>query len=399
MTEIETQVIDVDLNDVGVKTSEALVKKKTLIINYGGSRSGKTYSNIQLLYLIAEYKPGTQIVMVSATYPKLKKTLLKDFIAISDWNQKLYNRQDHKYSLLNGSVIQFMSAENVDEFIGLKTDYAFLDEINTYRHGLKIFNHLEIRNEISMLVAFNPAAKFWITKYWDLEGTEVIHSTYKDNKDNLPKKIIDSLEAKSETDINFYKVYTLGLWGSLEGLVFSEGINWSVTKEWPKEYKWKLYGIDFGFSNDPTTVNELRFYNGQIYVKTLIYETGLYMDQLITKMRALDVKGIIIADKSNPQSIGELNRAKFNCYPSKGGRDSVLYGITKMKDVHFNIHNTSIETISEFRAYSYKLDKEGNPLNDVNKDAHQDHSIDGIRYAFEYKYGGSSGGLSVGGKI
>jgi phage terminase large subunit len=156
--------------------------------------------------------------------------------------------------------------------------------------------------------------------------------------------------------------------------------NFKETTEWPKEYKWKVYWIDWGFSNSPTSFGEIRFAHGEIFVKDLIYETGLTNQDICAKLRKLEIdkRDEIIADSAEPKSIEEVYRAGFNIKPSIKGTDSVRAGIDKLQEYKINIYR-SPNTMAEFSNYVWKVDKNNKSLN-VPIDA-WNHSIDGIRGA------------------
>jgi len=285
-----------------------------------------------------------------------------------------------------------MSADSPDNFTGVKSDYVLIDEANTIRLGREVFLQIETRCENAIFLTFNPAGKFWITDFWDEPRTEIIHSTYKDNLDNLPRKIVQGLENRAATDEHFYRVYTLGEWGFLEGLVFKEGTHWQVTDYFPEHPKWHIFGLDFGFTNDPTSLTELAYFDRVVYVRQHLYETQLTNQDIAAKIKDMGLQGMVIADSAEPKSIEELWRLGITIEGATKGRDSVNNGIDLMKSAYFAVHRDSPDIIAEYRNYSYKTTKEGDTLNTTIDS--WNHGIDSIRYAYSYKLGSRGSGVS-----
>lgn len=365
------------------KNITALKEKKRVVINYGGSSSSKTISVLQLFRLLAEHKENKYFLLIARSVPKLKTTLLKDFQNIvmnEDYNSKLFNKQDNTYTFNNGSVFKFANAYDEDTYKGVRSDYAMLDECNTYRQGEGVFNQIEIRCKIATFLTFNPASKFWVSDVMSRTDAITIHSTYKDNQ-FIENEIIKSLELRAKTDQNFYNVYVLGLWGSLEGLVFKFKTNWDYYSEDPKEYDTQYYGGDFGFTNDPTTAVSVKVNRKQktVYIKELIYKTGLLNSQIADILRPIIKNNWIVFDSAEPKSIVSLrNEHKLNVLGAVKGADSIRAGLEMMKEWTLLINVKSKNLINELFNYSY-VDKEGLTNQPIDK---YNHAIDSIRYVF-----------------
>jgi phage terminase large subunit len=123
-------------------------------------------------------------------------------------------------------------------------------------------------------------APFWATKLEDeRDDVAVIHATYKDNP-FVEASIIKALELRAKTDPNFYRVFVLGKYGSLEGVIFTEGTNWSKVDAMPEEPKRRLFVVDYGFTHDPTFVGELAYSNGEFWVDELVYKPGMFNTEI-----------------------------------------------------------------------------------------------------------------------
>ena len=180
-----------------------------------------------------------------------------------------------------------------------------------------------------------------------------------------------------------WKVYARGITGRIEGLIFKK---WYILNEYFSNKNLIGYGIDFGFTNDPTTLLEVRMQDGELYVKELIYETGLTNQDISSKMEALGVSksALIVADSAEPKSIEELRRLRWTIDGVKKGKDSVMFGINLLKGYAINVHASSVNLIKELEQYKWKVNKNGDSLN-VPIDEYN-HAIDALRYLIMHKF-------------
>jgi phage terminase large subunit len=216
----------------------------------------------------------------------------------------------------------------------------------------------------------------------DNERNEIL--SYEPNEHNLKQ---------GTASIYDWNVFGLGLRSAREGLVFQEGVNWDV-KKFPETYKWHCYGLDFGFTNDPSTLIEIAFYEGDIYVREIFYNTGLLTNDLAELLK--DIKGVIIADSASPLTIADLNndsRVKANIYPAKKGPDSINNGVALMKKHKTYIDPDSKNIQEERRNYTWSKDRQGHSLNKpIDK---WNHAIDAERYVTSYKLKNNSFKISL----
>lgn len=161
-------------------------------------------------------------------------------------------------------------------------------------------------------------------------------STYRDNRFIQPsiKKKILSYEPTPENikagTANQYRwqVYGLGEVGRLEGLVFP---HFETTNEWPENYKWRVYGLDWGYTNDPTALVEIRYNGGALYWKQHIYRRQLTNQYISRLIKELGITDEIVADSAEPKSIAELRNSGVWVKPAKKGKDSILLGFSYFK--------------------------------------------------------------------
>jgi len=352
------------------------------IVNQGGTSSSKTYSILQLLLFIAlqRTKP-TSIHVCSETLPHLKLGAIKDFETILKasnlYNEKQINKTDLKYHFGN-NYIQFFSADAPGKVTGPRRDILYLNECSNIPYN--VVSEMEIRTNECIFYDFNPVADFWISeKVLQLPSKEfiLIKSNYLDNE-MLPDSVIKDIELKASRDPNFKKIHIDVEFGTYEGLIFP---NITLVDSMPETDRQK-YGMDFGFTNDPTTLVDVRLNDGKLWIDELLYQTQMTNNDIIKFIKSLNIgRKEIIADSAEPKSIREIELAGINIKPSTKGADSVRRGIDLINTYPINVTKRSLNLIKELRNYKWKVDRNGNSLNEPIDSFN--HLIDPSRYALE----------------
>ena len=359
---------------------------KDIVVNQGGTSSGKTYAILQVLFAKA-ISETCIITVVGQDIPNLKVGALRDAIDIHNGDDAIkqqvvfYNRSDRVFSFMNGSIMEFNSYDNDQDAKSGKRDYLFVNEANGIQYN--IYEQLSLRTRKQVYIDYNPDTSFWVhDKIIPLPNTELIISDHRHNP-FLSEKIRDKIEGLKSKDLDLWKVYARGITGRIEGLIFKK---WYILNEDFSNKNLIGYGIDFGFTNDPTTLLEVRMQDGELYVKELIYETGLTNQDISTKMEALGVSksALIVADSAEPKSIEELRRLRWTIDGVKKGKDSVMFGINLLKGYAINVHASSVNLIKELEQYKWKVNKNGDSLN-VPIDEYN-HAIDALRYLIMHKF-------------
>lgn len=350
-----------------------------LHINEGGTRSTKTYSILQLLLVIALHdKKPTLTSVVSETFPHLRRGAIRDFQKILKtdglWSEAQWSASTNTYTLPNGSQIEFFSADSPDKVHGPARDRLFINECQNINYDT--YRQLAIRTSGDVWLDFNPTHEFWVHTELKDRGREFyVHSTYRDNP-FLTRAQIEEIES-NKTDENWWRVYGLGEVGHLEGLVYS----FSLCDAIPTEQKGReVYGLDFGFTNDPTALVYAKIIGKDIYIREVIYRTGMLNNELGALMYSEGVpkRGTeVYADCAEPKSIEELYRMGYNIKPCIKGEISAQIDILKQYRLH--ITKDSLNLIKEARNYTWKVDKNGKAVN-VPIDAFN-HALDALRYA------------------
>ena len=283
------------------------IKKRKKIIQ-GGTSAGKTFGIIPILVDIAIKCPNKEISIVSESFPHLRRGAIKDFQKIMQltgrWNDKCWHSSVYKYTFLNGSYIEFFSADNESRLRGARRNILYVNEANNI--DFSSYYQLAIRTNEDIFIDFNPSMEFWAhTEVEHDEDAELIILTYKDNEalDDTIIKEIESAKVKGEKSdywMNWWNVYGLGKIGSLSGAVFT---NWKQVNEVSPEAKLLGYGLDFGYSVDPTACVALYKLDGDLIVEELICQKEMSNQQIARFLRDKCEAGYPVIKKEKTVSL------------------------------------------------------------------------------------------------
>src|SRR5437588_2565525 len=336
--------------------------KAHIIINQGGSNSGKTHAILLVLFYIAYENPKQVITIVGQDIPNLKAGALRDALDIWDSSKQLkvsvrsYNKSERIFDFNNGSVIEFKSYTDAQDAKSGKRDYLFVNEANGV--AWHVYTELALRTRKKIYIDYNPNSGFWV--HDNLLGKQDVQLIISDHRHNpfLDKSIRDKIEELKNTDIVLWKVYARGLTGKVTGLVLN---NWYLCDAIPPGAKLIAAGLDFGFANDETGCIEVYRQNGELWINELLYETGLTNPDIAKKLAeaGLNKNTEIIADSAEPKSIEELRRMGWHVTPAKKGADSVKLSIDILKRYKLNITRNSINLRNELARYKWKADLSG----------------------------------------
>jgi phage terminase large subunit len=287
---------------------------------------------------------------------------------------ELWNKTDFTYTFESGSKIEFFSLDMPHKVRGPRRDRGFINEANNIPK--ETFEQLEVRTKEEMWLDWNPTNSFWF--YDDLmqrPDVDFIILTYKDNE-GLPKSIVESIEARMGNK-NWWQVYGLGQLGEVEGKIYKD---WQIIESMPHEARLERYGLDFGYSNDPTTIVGIYYYNGGYILDEVCYQKGLSNKQIVDIIKN-QPPALIMADSAEPKSIDEIKLYGVNILPCIKGQGSVNQGIQYVQDQRISITQRSVNGIKEYRNYMWDTDRDGNILNkpiDL-----WNHFLDAVRYGFD----------------
>ena len=367
----------------------------------GGRGSGKSFS-IGLLLCILTLEPNHVILFTRYTLRSASISIIPEFlekIELLGWEDKFYITKDEIINKHSGSRILFrgIKTSSGDQTANLKSlqgvttwvlDEAeeLIDEETFDKIDLSVRSK-GIQNRVIMIM--NPSTKeHWIyQRFFEAKGipegsnliksdTTYIHTTYLDNLDNLSESYINQLENIKLRRPEKYKHQILGGWlDKAEGVVFS---NWQIGNF--VQVSTSVFGQDFGFSADPTTLVETSIdkTNKRIYLKLHYYKQGLTTSQISELNKRFAKDNLIVADSAEPRLITEL-KINNNIVSAIKGQGSVTYGIALLQDFDLIIDPESTELIKELNNYCWLERKSATPIDSHN------HAIDAIRYAVSYQ--------------
>lgn len=406
----------------------------------GSSRSGKTWAALQWIIFAAlnpkefikDFK-GEKLTVRCARLEaaNARDSIFRDFNEIMDllglrsgFGGFSLNKTTMEWVFPNGSTISFCGASDGGKLHGIGQDIVFFNEVMMIPKTA--LDQSEFRTRYGFIFDWNPSLNdHWIFKMgFDKTGNYgedapkalvgkprclYAHSTYKDNCDletgesNLTPFQIAGIEqyeptaaniARGTADRYLWEVYGLGKRGYLEGrVVGSERVDVIPDEEFPDAKQWELhgYGLDWGFSNDPTALIECAIFNKKLYVREIIYEKGLMISPDLTlgdapsvigrfREKGISQKDVIVADAQSSTNMlnAALRNAGYNVVDAYKPAGSLENGINLLNQRRWCVTDSSFNIKFELENYVWARTRTGEqkrvPIDKFN------HAIDAIRY-------------------
>ncbi|WP_027098282.1 PBSX family phage terminase large subunit [Clostridium paraputrificum] len=365
-------------------------------IFYGGAGSGKSHFVFQRM-VIKALNDKRKILVIRKNAVKCRDTCFTMLItALEFFNIKKYckiNQTMMNVELPNGSIFLLRGIDDPEKIKSLPdlTD-IIIEEATELNQGDFLQLDIRLRHPKAlnqeMVLMFNPISKQnWCYKKFFGENKikdniRILKTTYKDNR-FLPESNISVLENLKYTDDVHYRVYCLGEFGTLNKLIFNKyQIKQDI--ELPADTR-LVVGMDFGFTNDPTTAILIGYSQStnNLYILDEIYKTNMLTDDIYNAIKAKGLdKYRIIADAADPRLIKELKLMGLKIEAAKKGSDSILHGITWLQARNIVIDNKCSNVLTELQNYTWEKDKKTDEY--INKPIDKfNHAIDAIRYAAE----------------
>lgn len=355
--------------------------KKRIRIVQGGTSAGKTYDILLDELNEAIMQNGILTTIMSDTMPNLRHGAMRDFLKICHetnvWDVAEWNSTYSTLTLPNRSIIEFYSADSEDA-LGARRDRLFINEAN--RITKEAFDQLEVRTEQKITLDFNPVNQFWAHDLLTRPDVDFVKLNYLDNE-ALSQNIVNALELrKGDGTSNWWRVYGLGEIGSLEGNVY-EG--WIPVDDIPQTAVLKRYGVDFGFTNDPTAV--VAVYEDEdesLYLKTELCDIKILTPVLIDKLKKLP-DALFVCDNARPEIIAEMQANGLRAIGSNKTAGEKMNGkrynieLVMRRKIHYLRTDTELER--EYLTYAWRKKRTGEII-DEPQDGN-DHIMDALAYA------------------
>lgn len=361
-----------------IKTLESRIR-----IVQGGTSAGKTIAILLLLIDYATRNDNKLITVASINHPHLRRGALRDLKNILtennywDYYQIKENKAESTFTFFNGSMIEFVALDE-GKARGSRRDVLFLNEANLVSD--EVFDQLEVRTKDFSIIDYNPTAEFWAhTDYVGTEGVDFIICTYKDNE-ALDPNIVKSIERRKGNK-NWWRVYGEGQIGELEGLVYS---GWEMIDEVPDEAELLGYGLDFGFTNDPTAGVKVYKYGDGYILDEFLYRQGLFNKDIAGVIKDNNLEHELgVADSSAPKDIAEIEElgCSIKGATKQSGDSKQSYNqwaIAKIQEVEISYTKSSTNLQREYLGYMWATNRAGKSLN-VPEDG-SDHLLDAMKY-------------------
>lgn len=356
----------------------------------GGTRSGKTYAVCQyIVYLLRTSQKPLVISIIRKTLPAVKASVMRDLIGIledtGDYFAGNHNKAENTFKFKN-HLLEFLSVDEPQKIRGRKRDIAFLNEANELT--LEDFRQINMRTTQKVIIDFNPSeVNHWI--YEDViprEDCDTWISTYKDNM-FLSQDLVHEIERMRDRDPDYWRVYGEGQRAFYSKRQIFSSWHFIDEKDFPEidlETE-AVIGLDFGFSNDPSAGLIVARKNDKLYVKEILYKTGMTNQDLADFFKGRGYAQILtFADSAEPKSIEECRRQGLLMKAATKGQGSINAGISLIKEFEVYISKDSSNLIKEYQSYYWEQLKDGTIINKpVDK---HNHLMDALRYAVYSQY-------------
>lgn len=354
----------------------------------GGTSASKTISILIWLIAYCQLKQNKVVSVVSNTFPHLKRGAIRDFLNIMEdhkyYDDSRWNRSDFIYTFETGTKLEFFSADQDSKVRGPRRDVLFINEANNV--SFEIFTQLDVRTREIVWLDWNPVNEFWwYTEVSPNIPNDFITLTYKDNE-ALEPSIVDAIEARRNNK-RWWRVYGEGLLGDVESRIYTD---WALIDSIPHEARLEGYGLDFGYTNDPTAIVAIYYYNGGYILDEVTYLNGL------TNKRIADIllnlpRALTIADSAEPKSIDEIKSYGVTITGALKGQGSILQGIQYVQGQKISVTKQSLNILKEYRNYLWMEDKDGKIINEPAD--FLNHAMDAIRYGMSRNFVDDGGGI------
>lgn len=353
--------------------------KNKIVINQGGTRSGKTYSILQLILVYCLQNTGKIVDICRKTQAELWATALVDWIEILEANgiydPKFHHKTKQEF-YINGNVVRFLGLDKAQKKRGAKRHLLYINEAN----GITLEDWIQLKARCmgKIYIDFNPSEYFWLNEHVleKRDDFDFIKSTYLDNYDFLTRENIREIEDLVNIDDYYYKVYVLGELATMKGKIYDK---YDLIS--PGEYDnifadEVIYGLDFGYDH-PMALIEIKIAGERVYERERYFARKTTDEELIKSMleQGISMTADIYADPAGAASIFKLQDAGFNVRRAK---KDVKEGIRFCQQIRRSICKDSTNHIKQMNSYKWKQTADGVILSEPVKI--EDDAPDAMRY-------------------
>jgi len=384
------------------KRLQSVTDEHKVVFLRGGARSGKSFAIMQIAviwlytgHILGKYIPEGNFTIIRATFPALRASVMRDLVEYL-FELDIYKHIEHRKTIhefhYQRRHIDFIPADNEQKLRGKKHSFVWLEEINDLHYA--IFIQTILRTTHKMFMTVNPSGEPWGKTEIEDKRMKTVNdvfldvSTFRDNP-FLEQSIIDEITKLEFLDADLYRIYNLGLWTKLKGLIYPDCEliksmpNMRILANSKSTFKEEVFGLDFGFTHPTAFIRCIRF-EDTLYIDELIYESELLIDEIAERIKEHKPRKVY-CDSAEPRSIHELKKRGVRASPARKGKDSVKQGINFVKQHKLKITERSIGLIEEIKRYKWHEDLNGKLTEQPIKEF--DDSADALRYSLNRSLG------------
>ena len=379
------------------KNWEALQSGKyKYIINSGSSRSSKTFSILQIFWILAWSKERSKLSVFRNTKKDCKDTILQDMLkyypTLDNYEFVKFNKTESIFTFPNGSTINIEGTDDELKVHGYHSDYLWFNEF--YKMPKETFDQLDMRCSVAVFMDYNPVGRLWSDDLIKQDNAKLIHSTFKDNP-FCPLEQKKKILSYEPTEYNLqqltanaymWQVYGLGLKAEKPNKIYH---NWKVIPdaEFDSLQYSSFYGMDFGLSS-PSAMVEMKFDGDKsFFIKEILYKPLNQMQgTLSTELDNLKIPKHIeiicdIGNELNKTEMQKLRNAGYNVLPAMKGAGSILSGIETIQKSTIYYTKSSKNIENEYDTYSWRI-AQGVQLDEPEQT--DDHLLDAMKYVISW---------------
>ena len=392
-----SKAINMQCTPVFTALNQAYEDGKTGIVMEGGSRSSKTHSIIQFIIKYAQENAGTQkrILIARKKSTWTTATVMHDFLNVLKFYKlfrtKDFNKTSRIYTLYD-TEIWFGGLDDDQKLHGFQSDIFWINE--AVEASKDDFDQLEQRLKGFFILDYNPSHdEHWIYERVCKRPDCVYHHSTMLMNPFIPLRSRNKILSYEPTEENYangtadknkWDIYGLGKRSQIEGVIFT---NWNIVKTIPVhilEKAKKRYGLDLGYTNDPTAICEVYWSGNEIWLNEICYEIGMKSKHIADKIIVNGLKMVKgWCESADPRTIDEVY--DHGCNVHKVTKEGVVSTIDILQQFKIHITENSINMITEAKNYKWMQDKNGKWLNKPIDDFN--HLWDGVRYVATMELG------------
>jgi phage terminase large subunit len=380
---------------------------KKFVVVQGGGDAGKTVSILQYFAIDAIETKNTITTVTGLDGPNLTGGALRSFQTyvekdpeISNWI-KSYHETKKMYTFYTKSVIEFKAFGSEQDARGSERDNLFDNEANSRSYSL--FWQLQRKTRRKVVIDYNPTCRFWAhEKLLPGEAQEKqfagrVQFLRVDHRHNpfLTQEEHDAYENISDPDL--FNVFARGLTGKVKGLIYG---HFKKVDSMPADCERYIWGLDYGYTNDPTAIVRIGIRGRQRFIKLCAYEPGLSPATIkqILMRNGWDENDPIYSEH-DVNMVFQLRQLGLPVFPARKGPGSIIAKISKVKEYECfytadSVRNEKGENLleEELKRYKWVMAQDQATGKEVMTNIpveEYDHACDALGYAIytdSFKY-------------